>query len=262
MFSKIRGLGDCVRILLVKALILFRVRVNGTKFPLIWLFLPTILRVTPFAFIVFSLADAETGLRFVQVTLITAPSSILIRRIFRITSLNQRLPDWLTSKYGIANTLLAFSFLTVIETLPALLIISLSISVVTNLEWMVGVRFFGLTTLLMVFANLILIILAPALLIAYEKFEDVRFAARYSFTLLNAYLMAAIKFNFHNNIFLNLLPGVFFSNMTLLPYGGLSFTAFVSSIAILIFTIIVFAIKYPLHLLQNLGNSDLDSEGY
>lgn len=104
----------------------------------------------------------------------------------------------------------------------------------------------------MFFANFTIIVCSPILLKAYNKYEDVRFAARYAYTLLNAYLMAAINFNFHKFLLLNMIPGVFFSNMTLLAYGEIPLVNSVVSFFILLAIIAYLHIKYPLSSLEKM----------
>ena len=248
-------IGDCPqeidsprlwRLVLLKSTIFFRVRVNDTKLPYLWLFLPVLLRVAPFAFIVLSLANAEKGLRFIQIVLVTAPASILLRRLFRIGAIHGRLPIWVNSTSSLLNTLVSFAILTVIETLPALILTSVGVSIISGGDISLSIRFFALTLTMLTLANCVVVMLSSAILEAYNRYEDVRHGARYTFMILNAFMIAAISFDFHRYIILSFVPGIFFSNLTLVPYGELVLLPLLISGLVLLILVIVIIYKFPL----------------
>lgn len=237
---------DLLRSSMIKCLVLFRMRVNGTKLPYLWLFLPVLLRVAPYALLVLTLSNNEMGLRFIQITLMTAPCSILLRRIFRIKALHQRLPEWLNKGYGVTHTLYSFALLTFLESIFPITLVSLGVLFSTGGNFLVAFRFLLISLMLLVLGIAVVVLLCPSILVAYQKYEDVRHGARYSFMILSVMLMLCITLNWSSSTLLSILPIMFFVNLTAIPYEDFRLITLLLSLISLLVVVLVLLAKFPM----------------
>lgn len=249
-----------LRIAFVKSLVLFRMRVNDTKLPYLWLFLPILLRIAPFALLVFALSNNENGLRFVQITLMTAPCSILLRRIFRIQSLHKRIPAWLNHGTQVIHSLYSFVLLTFIESIIPVLVISFGVYVSTGLDAGVALRFCINSYFILLLGLILVVFSCPAILVAYKKYEDVRHGTRYSFMFFNLLLMSLISASWKSNLLSAFIPGAIFVELTGIPYGDFSGIRFFIGIIYHAAVIFVLLAKFPMKKINEIDEQIVEND--